>query len=87
MGLVGITEGTIPFLVEDALHILPGTMIGCGVASVVAALTKVSSPVPHGGIFPVVVAQNPIMYIGAQIIGIVVGAIILGVIRKPVDQK
>ncbi len=85
MGLVGITEGTIPFLVEDALHILPGTMIGCGVASVVAAVSGVSSPVPHGGIFPVLVAGNPLMYILAQMIGIFVGAIVLGVIRKPVD--
>lgn len=85
MGLVGITEGTIPFLVEDALHILPGTMIGCGVASVVAAVSGVSSPVPHGGIFPVLVAGNPLMYILAQMIGIFVGAIVLGLIRKPVN--
>lgn len=86
MGIVGITEGTIPFIVQDALHILPGTMIGCGVASVVAALTGVSSPVPHGGIFPVLVAGNPLMYILAQVIGIVVGALIMGVIRKPVEE-
>ena len=86
MGLVGITEGTIPFIVEDGLHILPGTMIGCGTASVIAALSKVSSPVPHGGIFPVLVAGNPLMYIISQIIGIFVGAIICGVIRKPIKS-
>ncbi len=87
MGFVGITEGAIPFVVQDALHILPGTMIGCAVASVVAALTGVSSPVPHGGIFPVLVAGNPIMYILAQVAGIVVGAIILGLLRKPVEEN
>ena len=73
MGVVGITEGTIPFIVEDALHILPGTMIGCGCAVVTAALSGVSLPVPHGG-----------MYIGAQVVGIVVGAIIVGILRRPV---
>lgn len=84
MGVVGITEGTIPFIVEDALHILPRTMIGCGCAVVTAALSGVSSPVPHGGIFPVLVTGNPIMYIGAQVVGIVVGAIIVGILRRPV---
>lgn len=87
MGVVGITEGTIPFIVEDGLHILPGTMIGCGVASVIAALAGVTSPVPHGGIFPVLVAGNPFMYIAAQIIGIVVGAVIIGLLRKPVNLE
>ena len=87
MGLVGITEGTIPFIVKDALHILPGTMIGCGVASVIAALFNVTSPVPHGGFLPTFVVGNPLMYVLAQLIGIVVGAIIIGIIKKPIENK
>lgn len=87
MGLVGITEGTIPFIVKDALHILPGTMIGCAVSSVIAAVTGVTSPVPHGGFLPTVVVGHPLWYVVAQIAGIVVGAIIIGIMRKPVETK
>lgn len=85
MGAIGITEGTIPFIVQDAIHILPGTMIGCAVASVISALSGVSSPVPHGGLLPTLVVGNPIMYLVAQAAGIVVGAIIIGIMRKPVQ--
>lgn len=87
MGLVGITEGTIPFIVKDALHILPGTMIGCAVASVIAALAGVTSPVPHGGFLPTFVVGHPLWYVAAQIAGVVVGALIIGLIRKPVNIK
>lgn len=87
IGIMGIIEGVIPFLVQDALHILPGTMIGCAVASVIAALGKVQSPVPHGGILPTLVVTGKGYYLLAQVAGIIVGAIVLGIIRKPVEEK
>lgn len=89
MGVIGITEGVIPFIVQDAIHILPGTMTGCAVASVIAALGGVQSPVPHGGILPTLVVTGKVAYILAQIVGSIVGAIIIGIMRKPVavEQK
>lgn len=83
MGFMGITEGAIPFLVQNPLKILPGTMIGCAVASVVAALTNVGTYVPHGGFLPTPVTQNALWYVLAQVAGITVGAIILGLMKKP----
>lgn len=82
MGFMGITEGAIPFVVKDAKSILPGTMIGCAVGAVIAALGGVESPVPHGGFITAPVVTNVFWYILAQVIGSVVGAVIIGLLRK-----
>lgn len=83
MGVMGITEGAIPFLVADAKAILPGTMIGCAVGAVIAALAGVQSPVPHGGFITAPVVTNPFWYIAAMIIGALVGGVIIGLLKKP----
>ena len=42
---------------------------------------------PHGGIFVLPVIGNPFMYLVAVVIGSIVGAILLGILRKPVEEK
>ncbi len=42
---------------------------------------------PHGGIFVFPVVGNPLMYIIALAIGSIVGAVMLGLLRKPVESK
>jgi len=86
MGFVGITEGAIPFVVQDALRILPGTMIGCAVGAVIAALTGVASPVPHGGFITAPVVTNAVWYVVAQIVGALVGAVIIGLMRRKPEE-
>ncbi|GAB2027803.1 PTS fructose transporter subunit IIC [Lactovum odontotermitis] len=87
MGVMGITEGAIPFAVDNVKAILPGSMIGCAVGSVIAALTGVESAVPHGGLITAVVVKNPLWYIVAQIAGALVGAVIMGLLKKKVSEK
>jgi len=41
---------------------------------------------PHGGIFVFPVVGNPIMYLVALAIGTVVGSILLGILKKPVEE-
>lgn len=86
MGFMGITEGALPFLIKEPLTILPGTMIGCAVGAVIAALGGVQSPVPHGGYITAAVVTNPLWYIIAQVVGALVGALIIGALKKkPVE--
>ena len=42
---------------------------------------------PHGGIFVFPVVGHALMYIVALLIGAIVGAIMLGLLRKPVESK
>jgi PTS system fructose-specific IIC component len=41
---------------------------------------------PHGGIFVFPVVGNALMYVVALIVGTIVGAVLLGVLKKDVEE-
>jgi PTS system, fructose subfamily, IIC component len=87
MGIMGITEGAIPFAIKDAKRIIPSTVMGCVVAAVIASLTGVASPVPHGSFITLPMVTNKVWFCVAIIAGTIVSAVMMGVLRKPVDEK
>ena len=87
MGLAFITEGAIPFAASDPVHVLPACIVGSGVAGAMSMLFNCTLMAPHGGIFVFPVVGNALMYIIALAIGSIVGAVMLGLLRKPVESK
>ena len=85
MGLSFITEGAIPFAAADPLRVIPSAVVGSAVAGALTMFFGCSLRAPHGGIFVLPVIQNPMGYVGAVAIGALIGAIILGFIKKPVQ--
>ncbi|WP_040213754.1 PTS fructose transporter subunit IIC [Clostridium polynesiense] len=86
MGLIGITEGAIPFAVADMKRVLPSTMIGTAVGCVVGAIGKVKCYVPHGGFIVLPVVENKIWFIAAIIIGSCVTALLLGILKPRIEE-
>ncbi len=86
MGLSFITEGAIPFAASDPLRVIPACAIGAGVAGALSMLFNCTLRAPHGGIFVFPVVGNPLMYLVALIVGSLVGAILLGIFKKPVKE-
>lgn len=86
MGLCFITEGAIPFAAADPLHILPACAIGSGLAGALSMAFGCGLRAPHGGIFVLPTVINPLMYFVALIIGSLVGAVLLGVLKKPLEK-
>jgi len=82
MGSSFITEGAIPFAAADPIHVIPCTMIGAGVAGLLSAVFGCTLMAPHGGIFVFATVGNPILYIVAWLVGSIITAILLGVIKK-----
>ena len=82
MGASFISEGAIPFAAADPLHVIPCTLIGAGVAGFLSALFKCTLMAPHGGIFVVPVMGNAVQYVSALVVGTVVSAVLLGVLKK-----
>ncbi len=83
MGLAFITEGAIPFAASDPLRVIPACAIGAAVSGGLASFLGCTLNAPHGGIFVVPVIGHPVSYIIALIIGSIVGALILGFLKKP----
>lgn len=86
MGLAFITEGAIPFAASDPLHVLPACVVGSGVAGALSMAFGCTLMAPHGGIFVVPVVGGALMYLVALVIGTVVGAVLLGLLKKKVAQ-
>lgn len=86
MGLSFITEGAIPFAAADPIHVIPACIVGSGIAGALSMAFGCGLRAPHGGIFVLPTISNPIMYFVALFVGSVVGALLLGVLKKPLDK-
>ena len=90
MGLIGITEGAIPFAVKDLKHVLPSIMTGCAVGAGLAMFQGVECYVHHGGMIVVAATNLPLLYTLDMAIGTVVAVVLLCILKPKVadaDEK
>lgn len=74
MGLMGITEGAIPFAVSDPFRVIPCIVLGSMSAAVTAMKFGVADHAPHGGPIVLPVVDNRVMFVVAILVGICVTA-------------
>lgn len=84
MGLAFITEGAIPYAAADPLHVLPSCIVGSAAAGALSMAFGCTLMAPHGGIFVFPVVGNALMYLVALVVGTVISAVLLGVLKKKV---
>ncbi len=87
MGFIGITEGAIPFAAADPLRVIPCIMIGSMAASTTAMLGHVGDHAPHGGPIVLPVIEGRVMYVVAILIGTVVTAVLINLIKSASRRK
>jgi PTS system fructose-specific IIC component len=76
MGLIGITEGAIPFAAADPIRVIPSIVAGSAVAAVIAMVGRVGDHAPHGGPIVLPVIDHRIAYVLAIAAGTLVTAIL-----------
>ncbi|MCI6277121.1 MAG: PTS fructose transporter subunit IIC [Clostridium sp.] len=86
MGCIGITEGAIPFAVSDFKRVIPSTMVGASVGAIIGAIGGVKCYVPHGGFVVLPVVDEKLWFIAAIVIGSLVTALMLGMLRPKVQE-
>ena len=84
MGLAFITEGAIPYAAADLFHVLPSCIVGSAAAGALSMAFGCTLMAPHGGIFVFPVVGNALMYLVALVVGTVISAVLLGVLKKKV---
>jgi fructose PTS system EIIBC or EIIC component len=82
MGMIGITEGAIPFAAADPLRVIPSIMLGSMTASTIAMVGNVGDKAPHGGPIVLPVVDNRFMYVIAILAGIAVTALTITVLKE-----
>lgn len=88
LGLAGITEGAIPFMMKDPINVILSLSLGSAVCGALVSLVNVGLDVPGAGIFSIFVltADNmPLamfVWFFAAVLGAVISAIALIYTRK-----
>ena len=84
MGLVGISEGAIPFAAGDPLAVIPANMVGSAVACTMGFLFGITDSVAHGG--PIVLilgaVNKPLMGLVCMAAGTVVTAAVCMALKR-----
>lgn len=87
LGLSFVTEGAIPYAARDPLRTIPALILGSAVAGAISMAAGVELKVPHGGVF-VLPIPNAVTHLGVYLLallaGVVVTAIALRILKKPV---
>ncbi|WP_438448698.1 fructose-specific PTS transporter subunit EIIC [Gorillibacterium sp. sgz5001074] len=88
LGISFITEGAIPFAASDPFRVIPSIMAGSAVTGALSMMFSATLRAPHGGVF-VLAIPNAVghlaLYALSIAIGTVVTALLLTVIKKPVE--
>ncbi|ALA68880.1 PTS 2-O-a-mannosyl-D-glycerate transporter subunit IIABC [Geobacillus stearothermophilus 10] len=83
LGLTGITEGAIPFMINDPLRVIPSLCIGSAVTGAIVTASQIGLNVPGAGIFSLFVLQGaPLwkagaIWLGAALIGAFISMVLL----------
>ena len=86
MGLIGITEGAIPFAVKDMKRVLPAIIIGSAVGGALSMMNGVEALVPHGGLIILPVVNGKLWYVISMVIGVLVSVLILHFIKPNIEN-
>lgn len=87
MGVSFITEGAIPFAARDPLRVIPSLVVGSAITGALSMYFKVKLQAPHGGIFTLFIPHaitHVWLYALTIVIGTVVTALMLGLLKKTV---
>ncbi|MBM7614396.1 PTS fructose transporter subunit IIC [Alkaliphilus hydrothermalis] len=89
LGISFITEGAIPFAAADPFRVIPSIVAGSAVAGALSMVFGATLRAPHGGIF-VLPIPNAVGNLGGYVLAILAGtvvtALLVGGLKKKVDQ-
>ena len=86
MGLSFITEGAIPFAASDPIRVIPSCIIGAMISGGLSMAFNIELRAPHGGLFVLPIVNHPFLYLLTIVVGSIITALILGFIKKPVNE-
>lgn len=82
MGIIGITEGTIPFAVSDPLAVIPSCMVGSALASGLNAFFGTTHKTVLYTFMAAPFDSNILLYSLSIIVGVIVGALLCNLLKK-----
>lgn len=82
-----ITEFAIPFAAANPLSVIPSLMAGSAVGCALSYAFGLTMQAPHGGLFVLFALNNVVLFLVALLVGGLVTAGVLLLLKKPVEQE
>ena len=86
MGLIGLTEGAIPFAATDPFKVIPSIMVGASLGAALATVFGIAGNSLFPSLLGLTGTNKPLLYILCHLIGIVVTALLVNVLKKNVED-
>ncbi|MFQ2148428.1 PTS fructose transporter subunit EIIC [Aeromonas jandaei] len=87
MGMIGISEGAIPFAAADPVRVIPAIVAGGIVGNITGFMMHSINHAPWGGWIVLPVVEGKMGYILGTILGALTTAIIVNILKKPVSEE
>ncbi|MBN1266195.1 MAG: PTS fructose transporter subunit IIC, partial [Anaerolineales bacterium] len=87
MGLIGLTEGAIPFAAVDPFRVIPSIMIGSAMGAAMAALFHISNKVMIPALIGLSGVNKPLLYLLCHIVPVLVTALLVNALKKEVVEE
>lgn len=87
MGLIGVTEGAIPFAAADPVRVIPSIVTGSAIGSAITFILGAANNAPWGGWIVLPVVNNRLAYIIGTVVGVAITAVMLSILKKPIDDS
>lgn len=90
LGISFITEGAIPFAAKDPLRVIPACITGAAAAGALSMFFGCTLHAPHGGVFVLAIPNavgQLLPYVGAIAAGSAITALVLIVLKKPINEQ
>lgn len=85
-GLVGITEGTLPYAFRDPKHVIPCNMIGSAVGGALIMALNITTP-GVSGIIGIPASNKPLLFTLCIAVGVAISTILLIVTKKEPKEE
>ena len=87
MGMIGISEGAIPFAAADPVRVIPAIVAGGIVGNITGFMMHSINHAPWGGWIVLPVVEGKMGYILGTVLGALTTALIVNLLKKPVTQE
>jgi fructose-specific phosphotransferase system IIC component len=87
MGLIGLTEGAIPFAAVDPFRVIPAIMVGSSLGAALAAAFGISNKVMIPSLIGLSGVNKPLVYILVHVVAVMVTALLVNLLKKEVQEE
>ena len=87
MGLIGLTEGAIPFAAVDPFRVIPSIMVGSAIGAAMTTLLGVTTTVMFPSLLGMIGVNNIFLYLLCHIVPVIITAFLVNALKKKVVEE